>query len=672
MTRSLQVDTLDTRAAFGCAELDSLRCAESSASSTATGPASTSMSVAAMRDTMRHRGPDDEGLWASPDGQRGLGHRRLAIVDLSPAGRAPMANEDGSVQVTFNGEIYNHVELREQLGAPGPPVPLGVRHRGARAPVGGARGRMVDHLIGMFAFVIWDARRDRPSSRATGSASSRCTGSMTVGGSASRRRSRRCSACCPAASSIPIALSHYLTFVAVPAPRTLFRGVSKLARRRACSCTPTVAARRDRYWDPLEHRARCDGDTLDWEAELRFRLERSVQRRMMSDVPVGVFLSGGVDSSTNVALMTRLDDGPVKSFSIGFSDAEDYNEFTWARRVAEQFGTDHHEMTIDQQALWYFLPTLVHHQDEPIADPVCVPLYFVAELAKENGVTVVHVGEGADEIFAGYPTYVQADRLQGRPWEHLRALPGPAAIRPGRRSAGMLPALPSRQIDVEALGRAAQRDSRLWWGGAVAFYEQALTQIATPELLRQIDGGPAPRDVVAGYAADAERLGAVDELDQLIYQDLRLRLPELLLMRVDKLTMAHAIEARVPFLDHQLVEFAMSVPRDEKIRDGVGKHVFKRAVSDLLPHDLIWRPKQGFGAPVSQWFRGTLGARLEAKLAGSALDDLGLIDAAQVSSILRLHRSGRADRSFQLWNVLNLMEWTEHWIAGRAPTEIAT
>ena len=229
---------------------------------------------------------------------------------------------------------------------------------------------------------------------------------------------------------------------------------------------------------------------------------------------------------------------------------------------------------------------------------------------------------------------------------------------------------PDREVHVEAIRRAAAAEASLWWGGAVAFYERGFRQITTPDLRRELDG-ETPREVVAGIRADADRFGARDDLDRIIYQDLRVRLPELLLMRVDKLTMANAIEARVPFLDHQLVELAMAIPREEKIRDGIGKHVLKRAVSDLLPDDLIWRPKQGFGTPVSQWFRGELGARLEKRLETSALRELGYVDADTVRSILDLHRSGRAERSFQLWNVLNLAEWVDHWIAGREPEPVA-
>jgi asparagine synthase (glutamine-hydrolysing) len=334
--------------------------------------------------------------------------------------------------------------------------------------------------------------------------------------------------------------------------------------------------------------------------------------------------------------------------------------------VAEQFGTNHHEVMIGHEDLWQFLPQLVHHQDEPIADPVCVPLYFVAKLAKDSGVTVVHVGEGADELFAGYPSYVQAHGMQSNQWPRLRSLPAPLRrVLAGAATAG-LRVKPDRQVHIEALRRAAEPDGALWWGGAVAFYEHGLQRIATPDLRRAIAEEP-PREVIAQIVADANRHGARDDLDRLIYQDLRLRLPELLLMRVDKLTMANAVEARVPFLDSQLVELAMSVPADEKIRDGIGKHVVKRAVGDLLPDELVWRPKQGFGTPVSQWFRGELGTRLEERLESTALNEMGYLDPMAIGQVLDLHRSGRAERSFQLWNILNLAEWVDYWIAGREP-----
>jgi asparagine synthase (glutamine-hydrolysing) len=618
--------------------------------------------VVGMRDAMVHRGPDDAGHWtrpAAPDVV--LAHRRLSIVDLSEAGRQPMSNEDGSVVVTFGGEIYNHLQLRETLERGGHRfrsrcdtevlVHLYEEHGPA----------MVDHLVGMFSFAIWDeAREELLLARDR-------LGIKPLYWLDDGRRfafASEIKALIPLLGRReidPTALMQYLTFVAVPAPRTLFAGVSKLAPASTMVVGRDGVRSLERYWDPIANRVDFDGAPADWEAELRFRLERSVARRMMSDVPVGVFLSGGVDSSTNVALMSRVTDEPLRTFSIGFQGANDLNEFTWARMVAERFGADHHEIEIDADDLWDFLPDLVHHQDEPIADPVCVPLHFVAKLAKESGVTVVHVGEGSDELFAGYPTYVRAHRIAVGEWRRLRALPHPVRRVVAAAGSALLATQPRYEIHREALRRAAETDGRLWWGGAVAFYEQGLGTITTGRLAR--DAGERPRDVVAAIAADADRAGARDELDRLIYQDLRLRLPELLLMRVDKLTMANSVEARVPFLDHELVELAMAIPPEDKIRGDEGKHVLKRAVSDLLPEEVVWRPKQGFATPVERWFRGELASQLERRLERSALIELGYLDRAAIRQILAIHREGRADRSFQLWNILNLSTWFDRWIA---------
>jgi asparagine synthase (glutamine-hydrolysing) len=628
--------------------------------------------LAELRDSMIHRGPDDDGLWLrEPQRDVGFGHRRLAIVDLTAAGHQPMRNEDGTVVVTFNGEIYNHGLLREELERRGHVLrsrcdaEVLVHLYEEHGP------DMVHRLVGMFAFAIWDERREllllardrlgiKPLYFLDDGKRLAFASEIKALLPLARRR-----------QIDPIALAHYLTFVAVPPPRTLFSGIQKLAPAETLVVTGNGPEAPRRYWDPLVDRMRVDFDEFDWEEELRFRLERSIDRRMMSDVPVGVFLSGGVDSSTNVALMSRLVQHRVNTFSIGFRDTERFNEFQWARRVAQRFNTDHHEVVIDADDLWRFMPDLVFHQDEPIADPVCVPLYYVAKLAKDNGVTVVHVGEGADELFSGYPTYVQAHSIATGHWRQFRRLPGPLRTAAAQVLQQFLAKRPAFEVHREAIRRGAQSDGRLWWGGAVAFYELGLDRIATPELRRSLDG-LQPRQVVAAIAGDARKAGASNELDELIYQDLRLRLPELLLMRVDKLTMANAVEARVPFLDHEVVELAMSIPAGEKIREGVGKHVLKRAVSDLLPADLIWRPKQGFGTPVSDWFRGPLANELSRRLETSEIHELGYLERTYVRELVQQHRSGRADRSFQLWNLLNLAVWYDRWIAldpaaGREP-----
>lgn len=619
-----------------------------------------------MRDTMVHRGPDDCGIWLrQPACDVAFAHRRLAIVDLSPAGRQPMSSENGDVWVTFNGEIYNHDALREDLEQ------RGHRFRSrcdaeVLIHLYEERGTdMLRCLIGMFAFAIWDGPRERVFLARDRLGIKPLYWTDVGGVFACASEIKALLPLLPRREIDETALAHYLTFVAVPAPRTLFRNVWKIAPGTCMTVTREGPTPPDRYWDPIADRVRFDGTPLEWEAELRARLERSIQRRMMSDVPVGVFLSGGVDSSTNVALMSKLVQHPVNTFSIGFRDSPEHNEYEWARQVATRFHTNHNEVEIDADDLWRFLPQLVHHQDEPIADPVCVPLYFVAELAKRHGVTVVHVGEGADETLAGYPTYVQAHAMLTGSWRRIQRVPRPLRVVSARLAAAALVGRPGYALHREALMRAAQPNGQLWWGGAVAFYEEGLRRTTSARFRAALDG-EAPRDIVAAIDRDARQAGARDDLDRLIYQDLRLRLPELLLMRVDKLTMANSVEARVPFLDHELVALAMAMPTDEKIRDGVGKHVLKRAMGDLLPGDLLWRPKQGFGTPVSKWFRGELGSQLEQRLSDSRINDLGILERGAIDALLHLHRSGRADRSFQLWNILNLSVWFDHWVAGES------
>lgn len=618
-----------------------------------------------MRDTMCHRGPDGDGLWMRPNrSDVALGHRRLSIVDLSEAGAQPMANEDGSVQIVFNGEIYNHAQLRPGLERRGHvfrsrcDTEVLVHLYEESGPA------MVNHLVGMFAFAIWDeseqelfVARDRLGIKPLywledGDRFAFASEIKALLPLVKRRQLD------------PVALSSYLSFVCVEPPRTMFAGISKLAPGSTMLIRRSGVAEAARYWDPIADRADMkSAEETDWLREIRARLERSVERRMMSDVPVGVFLSGGVDSSTNVALMSQIA-SPVRTFSIGFEDAPDFNEFDWARRIAKQYGTEHHEIQIDSNDLWRSMPELVYHQDEPIGDPVCVPLMHVARLAKQAGVSVVHVGEGADEIFSGYPTYRIALNMTNGPWQRLLRLPGPLRHAVGR-AAGPLTALsPSLEIHAEALARAPRNNARLWWGGAVAFYERGFDRVTTDALKRVVAGHGCASDLVSDIAVAADQNGARDELDKLIYQDLRLRLPELLLMKVDKVTMATSVEARVPFLDHELVELAMAMPRELKIDEkGVGKIGLKRAVKDLLPHDLIYRPKQGFRAPIGKWFRGELGEHLREQFRSSGLADTGWIDNSRVLEIADLHSSGRADRSFQLWNLLNLSFWFDHWIA---------
>jgi len=629
-----------------------------------------------MRDTMVSRGPDGAGVWHDAARRIGLAHRRLSIVDLSAAGAQPMATEDGLLQLVYNGEVYNHVELRRELEALGhhfhsrcdtEVILRGFRQWGEK---------LLDRLIGMFAFAIWDAAAERLF-LARDRIGIKPLYFGEVGGEfffASEIKALLADPAVPRAID-PAAAYHYLTFLVPPAPLTMFRGIYKLPAGCRMEVSPGRTPQIARWWDPVDAPAAgTDPATYRNEeaatAELMRRLDRSIERRMMSDVPFGVFLSGGIDSSTNVALMARHMDRPVSTFTVGFKQHERYNELEYARLVARRFATDHHEVLIDEKDAEEYLPEMVRQQDEPIADWVCVPLYFVSRLAKQSGVTVVQVGEGSDELFCGYPHFADAvnlNRHYGRP---LGALPAPL-----RRAAAGLARL-FTLIDPKWNGRAAAaaavaRGDELFSGGALCFDDREKGELWTgprPPFDRCADFVPTrllvggSQDVVREIMAPFRAANpAADFYQQMLYLELRQRLPELLLMRVDKITMSTSVEARVPFLDHELVDFAMDLPLDMRLRRGTGKWLLKRAVRGVIPDEVIDRPKVGFGAPVREWLAGPFGAFAKDRL---LRDRTGLFDGAVVRRLWAEHEDKRADRSLHLWVLLNLVLWHDHWIAG--------
>jgi asparagine synthase (glutamine-hydrolysing) len=618
--------------------------------------------VVRMRDAMVHRGPDDAGSWTDERQRCALGHRRLSIVDLSAAGHQPMANEDGMVWVSFNGEIYNHTALRPGLEARG--------HRFASRTdsevivhLWEEEGiRCVEHLDGMFALAIFDARtgelflaRDRLGKKPLYYAQP--PGGFVFGSEIKALLEHP--AIHPELDEE--AFHHYLTFVCTPAPLTMFEGVRKLAPAERMLVKPDGSTVSDVYWSPMAGPATAELDALG-EDELRTRLldllRGSIAKRMMSDVPFGVFLSGGVDSSTNVALMSELMSDPVRTFSVAFAEHDQYNELEYARRVAQRYGTDHHEVVIDWDDLVSFLPEMIHHQDEPIADWVCVPLYYVSKLARDSGTIVVQVGEGSDEIFHGYQNYIDAAARRRRYWEPFQRVPEPLRRAMGRSVMALSNRTGRGRFHAQYVADAAA--GRLpFWGGAIAWQGDIKDGVLANGHLR-----PDTYAIVEQLWRDAEReRPGADLLQKMTYLELKLRLAELLLMRVDKMTMATSVEARVPFLDHELVQFAISLPERYKVRDGVGKHLLKTAVDGLVDPDLVWRRKQGFGAPVSEWFRADLGEKAQREIRGSALAERGLIDYDHVDELWAAHRAGQ-EWSFQLWNLYNVSAWYDHWVAG--------
>lgn len=643
--------------------------------------------VIRMRDTMTHRGPDGAGTYVSEDYRVGLGNRRLAIVDLSPAGRNPMPNEDGRVWITFNGEIYNHEFLRPALEA------RGHRYRSRTDTetiihLYEERGLdFVQDLEGDFAIGLWDERarrivlaRDRIGVKPL---------YYTLAGGRLIFASEIKAILEHPAVSRDIdeqALYHYLTFLTTPAPQTLFAGIQKLPAGCLLTCDARGDIKITRYWDAVSAQSTpiAQQDEHEIAEELRRLLRESIAKRMMSDVPFGVFLSGGVDSTANVALMSELMDQPVRTFTIGFHDNPAYNEIEEARFVAREYGTDHHEVMISQQELLDFLPDLIFHQDEPIADPVCVPLYYVSKLARETGTKVVQLGEGSDELFCGYRDYASYLNLYHNVWRHLARLPAP--LRRAMAAAGQMfcdaggaRLLPKgRKMLPDLLRRLAQGEE-LFWSGTFVFDEVNKHRLLTPAARKRLSAKPDGEDDFSSYSvvrSDLDRLLALrpnaDQLLRMIYHELKLRLAELLLMRVDKMTMATSVEARVPYLDHKLVEFAMTIPSDLKYHNGETKYILKRALGGVIPNRVLNREKKGFGVPINEWMVDRLGGFVEDALFNSSLRGRELFDYDFVKGLLAEHRAGRTNYAFFLWSLLNVSLWYDQWIEGpRAMIEVA-
>ena len=651
-----------------------------------TGEVCSSEVLIAMRDRMTHRGPDGAGLWRSQNGKCGFGHRRLSIIDLSDAAAQPMLNQDGTVVLTFNGEIYNHAEIRQELEALGK-YRWKTDHSDTEVLLHAYEEWGLDcvqRFYGMFAFAIYDARNpDKPVVHLVRDR----IGIKPLYFSKTRSGEWLFASEIRALLAHPdltpemdrTAFWHYLTFIVTPAPLTLFRGIFKLPAGHTITIDHTGKATAHQYWNcqPDATNTLTEQDLSETEAvtELTRLLKRSIARRMVSDVPFGVLLSGGVDSSLNVALMSELMDRPVTTFTIGYEGKEDYNEFQFARRISQRYGTEHHEALINREQMQEFLPLLVQLQDEPIADNVCIPLYFLAKLVRDSGTTVVQVGEGADENFLGYwwcehyrhkyETVYQPARHKVSWWQRLLS-----------RGKATLPGLSGEDLEIQ---RRAQAGQELFWGGAVCWWGEMRRQL-TPDaapfqqtLECPVEGLlPESHQLIDSHSVVSHYLGGLkghlvepEVLQKIPYMEMKLRLPEHLLMRVDKLTMAHAIEARVPFLDHEVVEFATRIPPQYKLQDGVGKLVLKKSVAPYLDHDMIYRRKQGFGAPMEEWFKeGDFGQRCLSAFERSPIKQEGFLDNEYFTNLLKHQMQSGGGYSFHLWTVLNAVLWYESWIVG--------
>lgn len=612
--------------------------------------------ICRMRDTMSHRGPDGAGLWVDPERRIGFGHRRLSIIDLSATADQPMSNEDDTLWVTFNGEIYNHADIRAELQQIGGHT-WKTDHSDTEVILHAFEQWGIDCLHkfrGMFAIALWDSRqrqlwliRDRIGVKPLYYSvnNGRITFASEIKALLQDPQQRR--------AVNEEAFYHYLSFLTTPAPQTLFEGIKKLPGGTWLRIDADGQMRELRYWDVLDHTSPLRTQSEDEIAErILAELRTAVKLRKVSDVPVGVFLSGGIDSSTNAALFSEGEGGTVKTFSIGYEgDYQSYqNELHYARQMAKLVGAEHHEQLLTQDDLLSFLPRMIQLQDEPIADPVCVPVYYVSKLARDNGVIVCQVGEGADELFWGYPSWKTALQLQ-----QYSDVPLSGGLkRLGLGTAHLLGK--NKSFYYEWLRRAVEGQP-VFWGGAEAFTEVQKQRLLSPRLQRKFASITSWDALQPIYQRFRDKAWEKSNLNWMSYVDLNLRLPELLLMRVDKMSMGVSLEGRVPFLDHKFVELAMSIPTQLKTKDGTLKYILKKSVRGVIPDELIDRKKQGFGVPVYEWFLDKLGDYARAELS-SFCDQTDFLNRAEVMRLID-QRAGP-----QVWYLLNFALWWKEYIHG--------
>jgi asparagine synthase (glutamine-hydrolysing) len=603
-----------------------------------------------MREQLHHRGPDSDGAYVSPHGCAGLGFRRLRIIDLTPNASQPMANEDGLVQVVFNGEIYNFRELRRQLAANGhrfrsqsdtETIVHLYEEKGADC---------IADLDGMFAIAIWDERRQQ----------------LTLARDRAGKkplfyyRSPRLLAF---ASEIKSFFAHpdiavepnfdvvpyYFIYGYVPPPDTFYKNVYQLEPGTLMTIEPGGRSASRRYWQleyPRERDVRAI-ETRDAVAGVRERVTRAVERRLVSDVPLGAFLSGGVDSTIVVGLMSRLMSEPVKTFSIGFEGDPAYDETSYARIAAERFRTDHTEFRVSPAAI-DLIDTLIWHHDGPFGDSSAVPTYIVSRLTREK-VTVVLTGDGGDELFAGYLRFyaaVLSERI-------------PSVV--GRSAHRLLSTLPVPANDRHWLARTQRffqsmdlplYDRMTRWN---ALFFDDLPQLLRPEFVASLP----PIDRLRYIAREREHMEGRSTLSRVLHANFTSYLSDDLLVKADRCTMANALEARSPFLDRELVEYVAALPDGMKLRGSRTKVILREAFADLLPTEIQRRNKMGFGVPLGTWFRGELRDYMRDALLSRQARYRDLLSGPFVESLVARHLSGDANFGHQLWSLLCFEQWLQ-------------
>ena len=613
--------------------------------------------VRRMAQLTVHRGPDDEGLHV--DGPLAFGMRRLSIIDVG-GGHQPLTNEDGTIFVIANGEIYNYRALRDDLAKRG--------HRFRSASDCETILHLYEeygddcvlHLNGMFAFALWDAprrrlvvARDRLGIKPLYLHSD---GKRLLFASEAKAL---LAAPGMSAQLDPDAVSAYLALGYVPAPQSMFRGVRKLPAATVLVSEQGRVTERC-YWSLPSQVDRTRRED-DWIADVRASLERATHMQMVSDVPIGAFLSGGIDSSAVVAFMARHSDRPVKTYAIGFGGGAAeafYNELPYAKRVADLFGTEHREIIVKPDVV-SLLPRLLWHMDEPIADTAFITTYLVSEFARRD-VTVILSGVGGDELFGGYRRYLGS---------HYQAYFGrlPSSVR--RLAVALGRKLPSDRhsaiMNASRLAKGFLSSAGLPLEERYRSYVEVFGHDEAASLLR--DSRRSGHGLLDAAFASAS---SDDELNRMFRADVMTQLPDDLLLLTDKMSMAVSLECRVPFLDHELVELAARMPQDVKIRGGRLKHALKGALAGILPTEILERKKRGFGTPMGAWLKRDLKPMLATMLSASAVEARGIFHKRAIDDLVAAHEAGRIDGTDRLIALLNLEVWARMYLDGRAPDDV--
>jgi len=612
-----------------------------------------------MCDTVAHRGPDDEGIWVSHKNpgisndstpnlaQVGLGHRRLSIIDLSPAGHQPMTNEDRSLCITYNGEIYNFLALRCQLEAKGHHFSSNTDTEVILHLYEEYGDRCVELLRGMFAFGIWDEKQQRLL-LARDRLGKKPLFYYSDGKKFLFASEIKAILADPEIKASPdlTALHHYLTYQYVPSPFSAFKGINKLPPGHILTLE-NGQIKISRYWK-LSYAHKQHRSEEEWTEAIMEKLQEAVRLRMISDVPLGAFLSGGIDSSAVVALMTQLSSGPIKTFSIGFEE-EEYNELPYARLIAQRYQTEHHEFIVKPNAIEIF-PKLIWHYNEPFADSSAIPTYYLVKMTRKY-VTVALNGDAGDENFAGYDRYV-ANKLAS--W--YDCLPGflrsqihkmlfllpystdpRSFLRRGKRF-------------LEALAESRERRYGHW---LIHFSNDQKDDLYTNEFKRLV-GEIDSMSLLEHWYATSD---ALDFIDATLSVDVNSYLPDDLLVKVDIASMAHSLEARSPFLDHEFMELAAQIPSSLKLKGRTKKYILKKALAPLMPPEILNRPKMGFGVPIDHWFRKELKEMAYDTLLDNRALQRGYFNKNYVKQMLDEHSRGYRNWHYLLWNLLMLELW---------------